>query len=149
MAMVSPQIPSAYLGNLGHRPGPVPPGTVSWGFGSDHRRSMSSLEDTAPFYRASRVLAVLLRNPDLVYRMVMRPGECLVLDNQRVLHRWEGESDPARRLQGRYLARDWVKGQVFAGDARWNGWNRGTQELCYTYLMLLTVCKSHRQNRKS
>ena len=95
------------------------------------------------------VLSNLLGRRDLGHRMTMRPGECLVLDNQRVLHRWEGESDPARRLQGRYLARDWVKGQVFACDARWNGWNRGTQELCYTYLMLLTVCKSHRQNRKS
>jgi len=42
MTMVSPQIPSAYLGNLGHQPGPVPPGTVSWESGSDHRRSMSS-----------------------------------------------------------------------------------------------------------
>ncbi len=117
MAMVSPQIPSAYLGNLGHRPVPVPPGTVSWGFGSAHRRSMSLLEDMVPFYRVYRVyrvLAVLLRIRDFGYRMAIRPGECLVLDNQRVFRGREGKSDPARRLQGCYLVRDWVEGGILA-----------------------------------
>ena len=46
------------------------------------------------------VLSTLLRRPDFGYRMAMRPGECLVLDNLRVLHGREGETDPARRLQG-------------------------------------------------
>ena len=32
------------------------------------------------------VLSTLLRRLDFGYRMAMRSGECLVLDNQRVLH---------------------------------------------------------------
>jgi len=70
-------------------------------------------EDMVPFYRAYRVLAALLRQPEFGYRMALRPGECLVFDNQRVLHGREGESDPTRRLQGCYLARDWVEGRYF------------------------------------
>ena len=83
----------------------------------DHR-SIAPLdlayEDMVPFYRAYRVLAALLRQPDFGYRMAMRAGECLVLDNQRVLHGREGETDSVRRLQGCYLARDWVEGRYFA-----------------------------------
>ncbi len=37
------------------------------------------------------VLSTLLRRPDFGYRMAMRPGECLVLDNQRILYRREGK----------------------------------------------------------
>ena len=36
-----------------------------------------------------------------------------VLDNLRILHRREGATDPARRLQDCYLARDWVGGRFF------------------------------------
>ena len=57
------------------------------------------------------VLSTLLRRPDFGYRMAMRPGECLVLDNLRVLHGREGETDPAHRLEGCYLARDRVEGR--------------------------------------
>ena len=57
------------------------------------------------------VLAALLRRLDIGYRMAMRPGECPVLDNQRVLHGREGEPDPAHRLEGCYLARDRVEGR--------------------------------------
>ena len=46
------------------------------------------------------VLSNLLGRRDFGHRMTMRPGECLVLDNLRVLHGREGETDPARRLQG-------------------------------------------------
>ena len=59
------------------------------------------------------VLATLLRQPDSGYRMAMRPGECLVLDNQRILHGQEGETDPVRRLEGCYVAPDWEKGHIF------------------------------------
>ena len=59
------------------------------------------------------VLATLLRQPDSGYRMAMRPGECLVFDDLRVLHGREGATDPARRLQDCYLARDWVGGTFF------------------------------------
>ena len=44
----------------------------------------------------------------------MRPGECMVLDNQRILHGQEGETDTVRRLEGCYVAPDWVEGRFFA-----------------------------------
>ena len=59
------------------------------------------------------VLSTLLRRPDFGYRMAMRPGECVVFDDLRVLHGREGATDPARRLQDCYLARDWVGGTFF------------------------------------
>ena len=40
-------------------------------------------------------------------------GECLVLDNKRVLHGREVETDLIRRLQGCYLGTGWVGGTVF------------------------------------
>ena len=89
----------------------------------DHR-SIAPLdlayEDMVPFYRAYRMLADLLRQPEFGYRMAIRPGECLVLDNQRVLHGRERETDPSRRLQGCYLARDWVEGRYFARNGSEN-----------------------------
>ena len=44
--------------------------------------------------------------------VLLSPGECLVFDNERVLHGREGESDPERYLQGCYLDRDWVHGSI-------------------------------------
>ena len=41
-------------------------------------------------------------------------GECLVLDNKRVLHGREVETDLIRRLQGCYLGTGWVGGTVFS-----------------------------------
>lgn len=66
--------------------------------------------DMMPFYRAYRTLAKMLRRPEIGFRMAMRPGECLVFDNQRILHGRDGEADPNRLLHGCYLARDWVDG---------------------------------------
>ena len=37
------------------------------------------------------VLSNLLGRRDFGHRMTMRPGECRVLDNQRILHRREGK----------------------------------------------------------
>ncbi len=58
------------------------------------------------------VLSNLLRRRDFGHRMTIRPGECMVLDNQRILHGQEGETDPVRRLEGCYVAPDWVKGHI-------------------------------------
>ncbi|MEE2768653.1 MAG: TauD/TfdA family dioxygenase [Actinomycetota bacterium] len=69
--------------------------------------------DMMPFYRAFRKLAKMLRRPELCFRIAMRPGECLVFDNQRILHGRDGETDPNRLLHGCYLARDWVDGCRF------------------------------------
>ena len=64
------------------------------------------------FYEAYRSFASLLHRPEMEYRFTLSPGECLVFDNQRVLHGRAGESDPDRYLQGCYLDRDWVHGSI-------------------------------------
>jgi len=74
------------------------------------------------------VLATLLRQPDSGYRMAMRPGECLVLGDKWILHGREAATDPARRLQGCYLARDWVGGTFFPSDSSSNDRNCGTHK---------------------
>ena len=65
----------------------------------EHGTQAAALAQEAGASDAS-VLSTLLRRPDFGYGMAMWPGECLVLDNLRVLHGREGETDPARRLQG-------------------------------------------------
>ncbi len=60
------------------------------------------------FYRAYRLLAEALRSPDLEHRFRMRPGDCQVFDNRRVLHA-RGEFDPqsgTRHFQGCYVDYD-------------------------------------------
>jgi len=69
-------------------------------------------EEMADFYEAYRTFARLLHRRELEYRFTLSPGECLVFDNERVLHGREGESDPQRYLQGCYLDRDWVHGSI-------------------------------------
>ncbi len=70
----------------------------------------------AGYYRAYRAFARLLHRPELEVRLKLAPGECLVFDNQRVLHGRSGEAGPGRYLQGCYLDRDWVEGRVGAGS---------------------------------
>ncbi|MCS5686464.1 MAG: hypothetical protein NZ654_14570 [Acidimicrobiales bacterium] len=48
------------------------------------------------------VLSTLLRRPDFGYRMAMRPGECLVLDNLRVS--MGGRGKPTRLAVCRVLS---------------------------------------------
>ncbi len=69
-------------------------------------------EEMSGFYEAYRSFARLLHRPEMEYRFTLSPGECLVFDNERVLHGREGESDPERYLQGCYLDRDWVHGSI-------------------------------------
>jgi gamma-butyrobetaine dioxygenase len=69
-------------------------------------------EEMSGYYEAYRCFARLLHRPELEFRFTLSPGECLVFDNERVLHGREGESDPERYLQGCYLDRDWVHGSI-------------------------------------
>ena len=68
--------------------------------------------EMADFYAAYRTFADQLHRSELEVRIVLQPGECLVFDNERVLHGRDGESDPGRYLQGCYLDRDWIHGRI-------------------------------------
>ena len=61
-----------------------------------------------PFYEAWQTFGRILRDPDLEYVFKMKPGDCQVFDNRRVLHA-RAAFDPntgPRHLQGTYVERD-------------------------------------------
>lgn len=67
-------------------------------------------EPAERYYRAYRRLAMLLREPRFMLRIMMRPGDLVVFDNQRILHGRTGFASAKypRHLQGCYLTRDSV-----------------------------------------
>ena len=73
-----------------------------------------AFDEMAAFYEAFRTFARLLHREELEYRFTLAPGECMVFDNERVLHGRHGEADPERYLQGCYLDRDWIHGRHLA-----------------------------------
>jgi [2-(trimethylamino)ethyl]phosphonate dioxygenase len=62
------------------------------------------------YYRAYRQFALLLQEPRFMLRFMMRSGDLVVFDNQRILHGRTGFSSARhpRHLQGCYLTRDSV-----------------------------------------
>ncbi|KAF9586136.1 hypothetical protein BGW38_009320 [Lunasporangiospora selenospora] len=63
------------------------------------------------FYRALRRFAAYIERPDLQYRHTMRPGECMIFANRRVLHA-RTAFDPSkgnRHLKGCYVDLDMFK----------------------------------------
>ncbi|HEY7887237.1 MAG TPA: TauD/TfdA family dioxygenase [Steroidobacteraceae bacterium] len=62
------------------------------------------------YYRAYRRFALLLREPRFMLRLMMRAGDLVVFDNQRILHGRTGFASARhpRHLQGCYLTRDSV-----------------------------------------
>ena len=61
-----------------------------------------------PFYEAWQTFGRVLRDSDLEYVFKMKPGDCQVFDNRRVLHA-RGAFDPSsgpRHFQGTYVERD-------------------------------------------
>ncbi|MGC2030652.1 MAG: TauD/TfdA family dioxygenase [Steroidobacteraceae bacterium] len=69
-----------------------------------------SARDAAPFYRAYRRFAALLRDPRFHLRIMLRDGHLAVFDNQRTLHGRTAFSSARhpRHLRGCYLTRDSV-----------------------------------------
>ena len=67
------------------------------------------------YYGAYRRFALLLREPRFMLRLMMRSGDLVVFDNQRILHGRTGfaSAPHPRHLQGCYLTRD----SVFSGAA--------------------------------
>lgn len=62
------------------------------------------------YYRAYRRFALLLREPRFMLRLMMRAGDLVLFDNQRILHGRTGFTSARhpRHLQGCYLTRDSV-----------------------------------------
>jgi alpha-ketoglutarate-dependent taurine dioxygenase len=60
----------------------------------------------AGFYRALRLFAGLLQDPEFVVSSKIEPGELVTFDNRRVLHGRTGFTCTARHLQGCYVDRD-------------------------------------------
>ena len=84
-----------------------------------NNRSIQTLplaaEAAERYYRAYRRFAVLLREPRFMLRFMMRAGDLVVFDNQRILHgrtAFTSARHP-RHLQGCYLTRD----SVFSREA--------------------------------
>jgi alpha-ketoglutarate-dependent taurine dioxygenase len=72
-------------------------------------------EEAERYYRAYRRFAMLLREPRFMLRLMMRGGDLVVFDNQRILHGRTGFASARhpRHLQGCYLTRD----SVFSREA--------------------------------
>ncbi len=66
--------------------------------------------DIAPFYAAYRRWAALLARPERQLNLRLRPGDCLVFDNTRILHARTAfamsADSPGRHLQGCYADLD-------------------------------------------
>jgi gamma-butyrobetaine dioxygenase len=66
--------------------------------------------DIAPFYAAYRRWAALLAQPERQLNLRLRPGDCLVFDNTRILHARTAfamsADSPGRHLQGCYADLD-------------------------------------------
>jgi gamma-butyrobetaine dioxygenase len=73
------------------------------------------------YYQAYRRFALLLREPRFMLRFMLRAGDLVVFDNQRILHGRTGFASARhpRHLQGCYLTRDSVfsRAALLAGAA--------------------------------
>ncbi|CAM9549273.1 unnamed protein product [Scytosiphon promiscuus] len=64
-----------------------------------------SNEDIDLFYEHHKTLSAIIRDPSLVARILLEPGDCVILDNQRTLHGRESFKG-RRRMVGCYLGMD-------------------------------------------
>jgi gamma-butyrobetaine dioxygenase len=62
------------------------------------------------WHSSAKVFNQLIHRPEGIYERMMRPGECVLFDNRRVLHARkafaEGDAGRERWLRGAYLDRD-------------------------------------------
>ena len=71
----------------------------------------------AAFYAAYRAFAELLSSPAAMLTVRLRPGDCAVFDNTRVLHARTGFTGGGRRhLQGCYADLDGIESAVAVGE---------------------------------
>jgi len=63
--------------------------------------------ETQAYYRAYRLFAELLRDPNFEWRIKLEKGDLISFDNHRILH-GRTAFQGSRHLQGCYLSRDGV-----------------------------------------
>lgn len=76
-----------------------------------------------PYYRALKAFGRILRDPELQLEVKMRPGDCQVFDNRRVLHgraAFDPNSGP-RHLEGCYVDGDDFLSRLRVLERRGNG----------------------------
>ena len=64
------------------------------------------------FYRAYRAFATILHRPDRTLKVSLDAGDCVLIDNTRVLHSWTGFTGACRRLQCCYADIDGAESTV-------------------------------------
>jgi gamma-butyrobetaine dioxygenase len=64
------------------------------------------------FYRAYRAFATILHWPDRELKVSLDAGDCVLIDNTRVLHSWTGFTGAGQRLQGCYADLDGAESTV-------------------------------------
>jgi gamma-butyrobetaine dioxygenase len=75
-------------------------------------QSQAALE-LREFYRAYRVFATILLRPELTLKFALRPGDCMIFDNTRILHSRTGFAATGHRhLQGCYADLDGAESSV-------------------------------------
>ena len=73
----------------------------------------SAAAQLTEFYRAYRTFAVILLRPELTLRFSLKPGDCIVFDNTRLMHSRTGFAATGQRhLQGCYADIDGVESTV-------------------------------------
>jgi gamma-butyrobetaine dioxygenase len=77
--------------------------------GREGRAGLGGREETVAFYAAYRAFIEMIMRPELMLTFRLGPGDCVVLDNTRVLHARTGfDAAGERHLQGCYADLDGV-----------------------------------------
>ena len=64
-------------------------------------------EDMENYYKAYRAFSDIINDPSLAVNFKLKPGECFIVDNTRVLHARTAYSGTGKRwLQGCYVDKD-------------------------------------------
>jgi gamma-butyrobetaine dioxygenase len=97
-------------------PGPLLAGAREPGAGPALGQALPGAPDPGAantFYRAYRTFAKILLRPELMLTFRLSPGECVVIDNTRVLHARTAFTSAGRRhLQGCYADLDGVESEL-------------------------------------
>jgi len=69
--------------------------------------------DMLNYYKAYRKFSLIINDPKMAIKFRLNPGECLMVDNTRVLHARESYSGyGCRWLQGCYIDKDSILSKI-------------------------------------